>query len=128
MDAIEFTIKILEYYQNKDVRIEKFLDVNNGNLCLQIDLNRKYVKQFAFFYYLTDDVINYSFIMEKNDSFYQNAEEIKEEFKDIFQSLIKEDDSSTLHLYSEVNINKFDEKLLDRIYEFVSIEPFKLAN
>ena len=62
MDAIEFTIKILEYYQNKDVRIEKFLDVNNGNLNLQIDLNGKYVKQFAFFYYLMDDVINSSFI------------------------------------------------------------------
>ena len=94
-----------ELYQ-MGLDFELLLEVEEENLesvLIQINVLCDNINSFAFFYGTLDNEINYSSIFEVNDCHDENVLDLFNKNKGIFQDLLVESETNTIHLYSKID-------------------------
>ena len=129
MTNIEITNYILNYFAKRNINTKLDLSIDEESNSVQVQINvdiSDNADQFAFFYALADEKIFFSTIYELDESI------SKEEFNEFklanidnlgpFSDFIQDDEDTTLHLYGEVEVEEFNEALLDNLFEYCNDE------
>ena len=129
MELLEFTNLFLKkaYEKGLDIELDVSIDdtYDEPTPQIQINVNDENYKSFNLFYGLKDESINFVSIFELDDEEETNDEEVKklkmlfEEDKGIFQDLLFEEYTATIHLYSEINNDDLTVEVIDEICDFL---------
>lgn len=138
MDIMEVTNLLLKklYQSNLGVELELGIDETVCNAVqIQINIKPKYFNDFSIFYGTKDTVIYFSSIFEVGNNNVVKAEELFKENSGIFDDLIYDDEDEFIHLFGEVELDKFylldeetlNEYVIDDIINYLE-EEHKLTN
>ena len=97
----KLTNMLLKKIYDSGLKVDLNLDIDTSKSnAVQIDINIKpmYFNDFAIFYGTKDDSVNFSSIFEVEELDFEKAKEIFNKDKGIFDSIIREDESETIHL------------------------------
>lgn len=118
----KLTNMLLKKIYDSGLKVDLNLDIDTSKSnAVQIDINIKpmYFNDFAIFYGTKDDSVNFSSIFEVEELDFEKAKEIFNKDKGIFDSIIREDESETIHLYCQINKNLFTEEKIDEIIKYL---------
>lgn len=110
-------------YQTKlDVTVElNAYEEDSETFTIQINVKPKYFDDFAIFYNIFDEKINYSSIFLCHDKL-QHTKEIFEKDKGIFQECIDEMEEKEVHLFGSVLVEQVNEEFVDKIAEYLLLD------
>lgn len=138
MDIMEVTNLLLKklYQSNLEVELELSIDETVCNAVqVQINIKPKYFNDFSIFYGTKDTVIYFSSIFEVGNNNVVKAEELFKENSGIFDDFIYDDEDEFIHLFGEVELDKFylldeealNEYVIDDIINYLE-EEHELTN
>lgn len=138
MDIMEVTnLLLMKLYQsNLEVELELSIDETVCNAVqVQINIKPKYFNDFSIFYGTKDTVIYFSSIFEVGNNNVVKAEELFKKNSGIFDDFIYDDEDEFIHLFGEVELDKFylldeetlNEYVIDDIIDYLE-EEHELTN
>ena len=85
------------------------------------DIENEHYAAFSLFYALADDSINFSSIFEPDNRVDETiAKEAFEEEQGIFQSIIFEEETNCVHLYTKLDKAELSEEYVEEILDFLA--------
>ena len=138
MDIMEVTNLLLKklYQSNLEVELELSIDETVCNAVqVQINIKPKYFNDFSIFYGTKDTMIYFSSIFDVGNNNVVKAEELFKENSGIFDDFIYDDEDEFIHLFGEVELDKFyildeetlNEYVIDDIIDYLE-EEHELTN
>lgn len=119
------TNEIFKQLYQMGLDFELLLEIEEENLesvLIQINVLCDNINSFAFFYGTLDNEINYSSIFEVNDCHDENVLDLFNKNKGIFQDLLVESETNTIHLYSKIDKEEVTEEVIQNILKYLTEE------
>lgn len=134
MKPIEITNRIYTYFVQKGYRPKLDISLDGEeeapekrHIQIQIDVDllgdpRYEIGTTAFFYALDDPQIYMSaiFFLQRDleDGEWAALQKMHGEVREVFSAVIKPEEDNEIHLFHEIELDAFDETVLDRITDF----------
>ena len=126
MDLMKFTNLVIKKAFEKGLDANLLLSVDDESHDepspqVQIDIENEHYAAFSLFYALADDSINFSSIFEPDNRVDETiAKEAFEEEQGIFQSIIFEEETTCVHLYTKLDKAELSEEYVEEILDFLA--------